>query len=93
MYKLGKFIGWLVNLALHVGIIYDGVWNFRHGHSFVLNIIAYVFVISVKEIIKALSFNAGATEYIAWHLTQQSEKANNKKDAINNIFNNITKDL
>jgi len=93
MYKLGKFFGWLVNLALHVGIIYDGVRNFQNGNSFVLNIIAYVFVVSVKQIIKALSFNAGATEYIAWHLTQQSEKANNKKDSINNIFNNITKDL
>jgi len=93
MYNLGKFVGSLVNLALYAGIIYDGVLNFRNGNSFVLNIIAFIFLVSVKEINRALFVNASATEFIAYHLMEQSQKAANKKDAINNIFNNITKDL
>jgi hypothetical protein len=93
MYNLGKFFGSLVNLALYAGIIYDGVSNFRNEKSFVLNIIAFILLVSIKEIVRALFISASATEFIAFHLLEQSQKSTNKKDAINNIFNNITKDL
>jgi hypothetical protein len=92
MYKLGKLIGSLVNLSLYVGIIYDGIWNFRHHNSFVLDIFAFIFFVGLKDVVKSLSVTATATEFIAWYFVQQNEK-DSKKEKLNNIFHNITKDL
>jgi len=92
MYNLGKFVGTLINLSLYAGIVYDGILNYRSGNSFVLNIIAFIFFVAVKDIVKALNVNANATEFIALYFLERNERES-KKDKINNIFNNITKDL
>jgi len=96
MYTLGRIVGSLVNLALHTYVIYDAYKNVHAGNSAIVDLIAFVILLSSKEIIRQVSWSYKALEFLAAHEIEKKEERDRllkNKKVVNNIFNDITKDL
>ena len=96
MYKLGRFVGWLVNLALHTYVIYDAYKNIHAGNSAIIDLIAFVILLSSREIVRQVSWSYRALEFLAATEIEKKEERDRllkSKKIVNNIFNDITKDL
>jgi len=96
MYTVGRIVGSLFNLALHTYVIYDAYKNVSAGNSAILDLIAFVILLSSKEIIRQVSWSYRALEFLAASEIEKKEERDKllkNKKIVNNIFNDITKDL
>jgi len=93
MYKLGRIVGSLINLALHAYVFYDAYNNFKAGESLILDLIAFVILIDLKEVVRQTNWCYRALEFLAVNEIEKSEKAAAKNKSVARIFNDITKDL
>ena len=96
MYTLGRVLGSLINLALHAYVIYDAYKNINAGNSAIIDLIAFVVLLSSKEIVRQVSWSYRALEFLAANEIEKKEERDRllkSKKVVNNIFNDITKDL
>jgi riboflavin transporter FmnP len=89
MYKLGFYVGKVINFFVYGLFIFDGYNNVKDHKSFAIDIIGIIFVSFAKDVVAKLFHLYQASEFIAMQLAQEQIRQNQ----IDEAFENITKDL
>lgn len=89
MFKLGRFVGTLINWSFYGVFFYDGYRNIQDSKSIALDVIGIVLLLLAREVTNRIGAVYYGVEYIALKLNEESQKNN----SVDTVFNDLTKDL
>lgn len=89
-YKLGSLIGRLINLSFYGFFIFDGYVNARDDKSIALDVLGIVILLFLQGINTRIQGIFNGMEYLVFDTYEKGQK---KESSVDNIFNDLTKDL
>jgi hypothetical protein len=92
-YKIGRVFGSLINISFYVLLGFDAYNNIANHRSFGIDVVGIVFLILSKELTRRLFLLYQASEFIALTLVEATTPQHSAKEQIDDIFNDLTKDL
>jgi hypothetical protein len=92
-YKIGKVLGSLINISFYVLFGFDAYRNVVNHRSFGIDVLGVIVLILSKELTRRLFLLYQASEFIALTLVDATNSQPSAKEQIDDIFNDLTKDL
>jgi hypothetical protein len=89
-YKFGALIGRLINLSFYGFFLYDGYRNITDSKSAALDVLGFAVLLFLQAMNTRIQGIYNGVEYIVYDLYEKGQK---QESSVDNIFNDLTKDL
>jgi len=92
-YKIGRVFGSLINISFYVLFGLDAYRNVTEHRSFGVDVLGVILLILSKELTRRLFLLYQALEFVALTLVDVTTPKPSVEEQVDNIFNDLTKDL
>ena len=89
MYRLGLYVGYIINLVFYVALGYDIFSNVSNDRSFAIDLIAIFILFMSRQLIFQATRIYEALEFIALSTIDKKDSS----PSVDQIFNDLTKDI
>jgi hypothetical protein len=89
-YKFGALFGRLINLSFYGFFLYDGYTGIRDNKNIALDVLGIVVLLFLQGMNTRIQVIFNGIEFLVFDTYEKNQK---KENEVDNIFNDLTKDL